>query len=76
MNALKYASFSLDESENIESVTPETKTQEASPEDILNLGKPLQFDRSEKHSFNEWLKLAGFKTIKRDVEDDKQAGDR
>ena len=67
----KIASFSLDESENIESVTPETKTQEASAEDILHLGKPLQFDRSEKHSFNEWLKLAGFKTIKRDIEDDK-----
>ncbi|WP_396602099.1 hypothetical protein [Algibacter sp. R77976] len=57
--------FVLDESEAIENVTTETKTQEASAEDILNLGKPLQFDRKEKHSFNEWLKLTHFKPIER-----------
>jgi len=62
----KSTNFSLDESENIEPVTPKTKTQEATTEDILSLGKPLQFDKKEKHSFNEWLKLASFKTIKRE----------
>ena len=62
----KIASFALDESENIEKVTPETKTQEASAEDILLLGKPLEFNKKETHSFNEWLKLASFKTIIRD----------
>ena len=62
----KIASFRLDESEKIEKVTPETKTQEASAEDILLLGKPLEFDKKETHSFNEWLKLASFKTIVRD----------
>ena len=62
----KLVSFSLDESENIEKVTPETKTQEASAEDILLLGKPLEFNKKETHSFNEWLKLASFKTIIRD----------
>ena len=60
------AAFRLDESEPIEKVTPETKTQEASAEDILSLGKPLEFDKKENHSFNEWLKLASFKTIIRD----------
>ncbi|MCF8273954.1 MAG: hypothetical protein K9I95_08995 [Flavobacteriaceae bacterium] len=62
----KIANFSLDESEIIELVTPKTKTQEVSAEYILHLGKPLQFDKRETHSFNEWLKLASFKTIKRD----------
>jgi len=62
----KIVSFALDESENIENVTPETKTQEASAEDILLLGKPLEFNKKEKYSFNEWLKLASFKTIIRD----------
>jgi len=58
--------FVLDESELIENVTKDTKTQEASATDILNLGKPLQFDKRETHSFNEWLKLTHFKPIKRE----------
>ncbi len=63
----KIASFSLDDSENIEAVTPETKTQIATAEDILQLGKPLEFNKKESHSFNEWLKLASFKKIKREI---------
>ncbi|MFL1012068.1 hypothetical protein [Flavisericum labens] len=62
----KVSSFILDESETIEAVTQDTKTQEASAEDILKLGQPLQFDKREKHSFNEWLKLTRFKPIIRD----------
>lgn len=58
--------FVLDESERIENVTKDNKTQEASATDILNLGKPLQFDKRETHSFNEWLKLTRFKPIKRE----------
>ncbi|WOD44215.1 hypothetical protein [Hwangdonia lutea] len=58
--------FVLDDSERIENVTKDTKTQEASATDILNLGKPLQFDKRESHSFNEWLKLTRFKPIKRE----------
>ncbi|GAA4269305.1 hypothetical protein [Hyunsoonleella aestuarii] len=57
--------FSLDESKAIENVTEETKTQEATAEDILGLGTPLQFDKSETHSFNEWLKLTRYKPIVR-----------
>ncbi|WP_092581027.1 hypothetical protein [Hyunsoonleella jejuensis] len=57
--------FKLDESDVIENATEETKTQEASAEDILNLGKPLQFDKRETHSFNEWLKLTRLKPIQR-----------
>jgi putative ubiquitin-RnfH superfamily antitoxin RatB of RatAB toxin-antitoxin module len=59
------ASFVLDESKTIEPVTEDSKTQEASANDLLNLGKPLEFDRKETHSFNEWLKLARFSPIER-----------
>ncbi|PQV51332.1 hypothetical protein CLV33_101255 [Jejuia pallidilutea] len=62
---VKKLHFKLDESETIETVTHTTKTQETSAEDILNLGKPLQFSRRETHSFNEWLKLTRLKPIKR-----------
>lgn len=58
-------SFALDESQAIENITNETKTQEVSIDDILSLGKPLQFDKTETHSFNEWLKLTHFKPIER-----------
>ena len=66
--------FKLDESEAIEKVTKATKTQEASVEDILSLGKPLQFNRRETHSFNEWLKLTRLKPIQRaeDSEDSEE----
>ncbi|MCB4799325.1 hypothetical protein [Neotamlana laminarinivorans] len=37
-----------------------------SPEQILNLGKPLPFNKAEKHSFNEWLKISHFEPIKRE----------
>jgi len=65
----KIANFELDKNEVIEDIPETLDTQEdfkASDFDILNLGKPLQFDRSELHSFNEWLKLTSFKPIKRD----------
>lgn len=58
--------FNLDESELIEPITKSNKTQEATNTDILNIGKPLQFSKQETHSFNEWLKLAKLKPIKRE----------
>ena len=42
------------------------------PKDILQLGKPLKFDKSEKHSFNEWLKLTHFKPIDRNDNSDEK----
>ncbi len=36
------------------------------PEDKLELGKPFKFDKNEKHSFNEWLKITSFKPIVRE----------
>ena len=61
----KTTHFILDETEIIENATKETKTQEASIRDILSLGKPLQFEKRETHSFNEWLKIGHFKPIER-----------
>jgi hypothetical protein len=37
----------------------------SSPETELDLGKPLTFNKDEKHSFAEWLKLTGLKPINR-----------
>jgi hypothetical protein len=41
--------------------------EEASPETDLQLGKPLEFTKSEKHSFSEWLQLTHKKPIKREI---------
>ena len=40
---------------------------EITPEDALQLGKPLEFNKAETHSFVEWLKLTNFKPIDREV---------
>ncbi|GAA3603173.1 hypothetical protein Q4Q39_13850 [Flavivirga amylovorans] len=71
----KPSNFVLDESETIENVPPETlaketKTQEKPISDILNLGKPFEFDKKETHSFNEWLKLARYIPIERNNQKD------
>ncbi|MBC8756794.1 hypothetical protein H2O64_19125 [Kordia sp. YSTF-M3] len=38
------------------------------PEETLKLGKPLTFEKSEKHSFSEWLQLTSLKPIDRSEE--------
>lgn len=38
------------------------------PIGILNLGKPINFDTTESHSFGEWLKLTKLKPINRENE--------
>ena len=40
-----------------------------SPEEQLNIGKPLDFDKNETHSFTQWLKITSFKPIDRETED-------
>jgi len=45
----------------IEEPTPDEKADEQESE----VGKPLQFDRNELHSFSEWLKLTRAKPIER-----------
>lgn len=60
------AHFNLDPNEPIIESNDNIKKHNSSPEELLNLGSPLQFDYNEKHSFNEWLKLTRFKPIVRD----------
>jgi len=42
-------------------------------EEILEIGKPLEFKSNESHSFNEWLQLGKFKPIIRDKSKKKQS---
>ncbi|WP_336065405.1 hypothetical protein [Mesoflavibacter sp. CH_XMU1404-2] len=59
------ASFNKDE---VETEDPKDET----PEKVLNIGKPLDFDKTETHSFNEWLKLTTFTPIERNENNSKK----
>ena len=48
---------------------PKAFTEENSPEKQLELGKPLEFTKGEKHSFAEWLQLAQKKPIENPAND-------
>ncbi|MCX7551824.1 hypothetical protein [Xanthomarina sp. F2636L] len=63
------ANFNLNE--NIETLNKKAPQDKSSPDSILQLGKPLQFNQNETHSFNEWLKLTRFKPIERFDSDEK-----
>ncbi len=39
-------------------------------EEKLEIGKPLEFTKKEKHSFGEWLQLTSLKTVKRQEPDE------
>ena len=59
-------------------ITIDTSTPiEKTAEEKLELGKPLDFDKNELHSFSEWLKITSFKPIERDEtsEDIKEESD-
>lgn len=45
---------------------PEIDKPEESEEDKLGIGKPLEFDGKESHSFSEWLKLTKAQPIERE----------
>ncbi len=42
---------------------------EKTPEEVLEVGKPLAFNKNEVHSFGEWLKITSFKPIIRDQDE-------
>ena len=44
------------------------REQETRP-DVLQLGKPLIFNKEENHSFSEWLKLTTAKPVKREAQE-------
>jgi len=64
----KIANFSLDTSETINEANEKAHVETLSPHEILSLGKPLQFNLDERHSFNEWLNLTRFTPIDRSNE--------
>ncbi|WP_298902419.1 hypothetical protein [uncultured Psychroserpens sp.] len=47
----------------------DAKHIEETPEEKLQIGKPLDFDKTETHSFAEWLKITSFKPIERNETD-------
>jgi len=55
--------------EVVEDIQPVTIAVQAKPKkpilESLQIGEPLDFDKAEKHSFNEWLQLTSFKPIQR-----------
>ncbi|WMI68283.1 hypothetical protein [Mangrovimonas sp. YM274] len=51
----------------------DTENIEQTPEEQLQIGKPLDFEKNETHSFSEWLKITSFKPIERnDFEEEKE----
>jgi hypothetical protein len=51
-------------------VSPEeTEIIEPTSEEKLEIGKPLPFTPSERHSFQEWLQLTKFSPIEREIEE-------
>ena len=49
--------------------TPEeTEITESTSEEKLEIGKPLPFTPSERHSFQEWLQLTKFSPIEREID--------
>ncbi len=59
------------------SIKEATISEEQKVEEKLAIGKPLEFSRNEKHSFQEWLQLSRLKPIERDeakpsIADDKK----
>ncbi|AXO81295.1 hypothetical protein DZC78_13140 [Olleya aquimaris] len=50
-----------------QSKTDTIDSEKVEAETILKIGKPLEFDRNETHSFNEWLSLSKLKPIQRET---------
>ena len=55
----------INESPKLPIIDVDVQNIKPTPEATLNLGKPLEFDKSETHSFSEWLKITNFKPIVR-----------
>jgi hypothetical protein len=62
---VKQAPISQPEPSKIEDSIIAVDVKNITPEKKLKIGKPLEFDKSESHSFTEWLKITSFKPIVR-----------
>ncbi|RIA08855.1 hypothetical protein OE09_0678 [Flavobacteriaceae bacterium MAR_2010_72] len=56
----------INEAPKLPIIEVDAKNIAETPEAKLNLGKPLEFEKEETHSFAEWLKITSFKPINRD----------
>ncbi len=54
--------------ENKTELQAQPETEPAIVEEKLEIGRPLDFDKSEKHSFQEWLQLSKATPVNRDAE--------
>ncbi len=53
----------------LDSKSEEDSEQVQTPEEALQIDKPLDFDKKETHSFAEWLKLTSVKPVERETDD-------
>ena len=65
VNSIKEAE-EVEEHEEIIIAAENKEEQIAAVSEKLNIGKPLDFSKEEKHSFQEWLQLANFNPIERE----------
>ena len=56
----------INEAPKLPIIEIDTQNIETTPEEQLHIGKPLEFDKTETHSFTEWLKITNFKPIIRE----------
>jgi hypothetical protein len=68
----KKTNQNLKETSFIPSFNIDSNPIEILPEEQLELGKPLEFNKTETHSFGEWLKLTSFKPIIRNEQTESQ----
>lgn len=75
LTSIKESTPANDETEVFVEVVANTEAETINPvnkaEEKLEIGKPLEFDITERHSFQEWLQLSKFQPIQRDAEKDK-----
>ncbi len=69
-SAVKQITIAEESSSDAERDTaPNQKETEITPEEELQIDKPLDFSKKETHSFAEWLKLTSLKPIDRKTEE-------
>jgi len=56
----------------MEKPTDNFNVVEQTPNEVLEIGKPLQFNNTEPHSFNEWMQLISTKPIEREEKTNKK----
>jgi tetratricopeptide (TPR) repeat protein len=71
LTSIKEASSTINENKEEDKIITEVIQNDASPEldvqEKLEIGKPLAFSLTERHSFQEWLQLSKFQPIERET---------